>query len=294
MEKSEAVVIVGTGAVALALGKRLHERDLPLILASRQPGYRKDVAGFIGATTPVVSYREAVCLSSRFLLAVPDDAVGDVAAELRQIGLCNSLVLHTCGVHGSEALGALASAGCALGSLHPMQTIPSAEKGYLSLPGSPFALEGDAEAVEWAKDLVSLIEGRPFALTRGAKPLYHAAAVFAGNYVTVLMGMASDLLAEAGLTTREASEVLAPLAQESLKNALECDPSHVLTGPIRRGDVETVKKHLEALDRKPGSRRVYEACGLQALRMCSAGLPAPIVSDLGKILVERGSHEETD
>jgi predicted short-subunit dehydrogenase-like oxidoreductase (DUF2520 family) len=178
------------------------------------------------------------------------------------------IALHTCGACGAEALQALADAGVSCGSFHPLQTFASARQALGSLPGSFFAIDGDAAALAWARELAQTLGGRAVVVSRERRPLYHAAAVLSGNYLVALIDAAAMLMVAAGFEEKAGRRALAPLVETSVANALREGPVAALTGPVQRGDRGTVARHLEALAGQPGTiRRLYCAAGLHAVQM---------------------------
>jgi predicted short-subunit dehydrogenase-like oxidoreductase (DUF2520 family) len=183
------------------------------------------------------------------VLAVPDDAIPPLAAALaaRQAVQADHVVLHVSGSLSHDVLRILAPSGAALGSLHPLQTLVEPERAPEHLRGAWAAVEGMPRAVETAERLARDVGLRPFQLRPGAKPLYHAGAVFASNYFVVVEAVAERLLREAGLADGQAWEALAPLVAGTLDNLRRQGPLAALTGPVARGDVDTLTRHLVAL-----------------------------------------------
>ena len=180
-------------------------------------------------------------------LAVPDDAIAAVAAALALVELPRRVAF----VHASGALGlgALASLGGrhAVGSFHPLRSFPQ--------PGPPEAFLGivigvDASTESLRRVLNGLardLGATPKRVADAQRAVYHAAAVFASNYIVTLLAEAVRLLEQSGWTEKEAIQGLVPLAEGAVANVRERGPVLALTGPIRRGDAETVKRHLIAL-----------------------------------------------
>jgi predicted short-subunit dehydrogenase-like oxidoreductase (DUF2520 family) len=190
-----------------------------------------------------------------------------VARELA-VGGAYSAVLHTCGAYGAEILEPLARGGVACGVLHPLQTIATPEAGVTALPGSAFAVAGDPAAVAWGERIVALLGGTVLHVAPGAMALYHAAAAMAANYVTGLIDAAAVLMRAAGIDEKTALAALGPLIEAGVANALALGPEKALTGPIERGDAETVRRHLRALGAAPASvSGLYRAAGLHVLEM---------------------------
>lgn len=173
------------------------------------------------------------------LLAVPDAAIREVAAVIPP----GHILLHASGASPVDVLRPYAPAG----SFHPLMTFPGLERPLPDLGGVTAAVAGDPEAIA-AGRLIAAALGMRAVEVPGDRALYHAAAVMAGNFATVLLAEAASVLGKAGVHPREARQMLAPLAIESLRNAVE-DPARALTGPVARGDEVTIEAHRDALHR---------------------------------------------
>ncbi len=240
-----SVGIVGPGRAGIALGLALSRAGHSVFLHGRQ-------AREVPAPLTLTSGGEPPWLAEVevLLLAVPDDAVTPVARRIAAVGTIGKrhTVLHLSGVLGDEALAPLAASGAALGSLHPYQTLAHpVEAAVERLPGAVAGVGGSDEAVAVASELARSVGLTPVSVAAEQKVLYHAAAVFASNYLVVLEGVAERLLVEAGMSTADARKALAPLMAAALDNVRSVGPEEALTGPVARGDVETIGRHLAAL-----------------------------------------------
>ena len=204
------------------------------------------------------------------MLAVPDRAIEEIASILATSGLPPLPVLHTSGALGREPLAALADAGWSTGSLHPLVAVTRTSHGPSALTGAWFALQADDSARILGNGIVRAAGGRILELADDGKPLYHAAAVFASNYVVVLLSLAERLASLAGADPHDAREAFTTLAVGALAGVKDLGPDHALTGPIARGDVETVALHLSRLsapDRSLYSRLARAALDLSRPRL---------------------------
>jgi predicted short-subunit dehydrogenase-like oxidoreductase (DUF2520 family) len=208
------------------------------------------------------------------LLAVPDDALEKVASELS--GTCQiddkHTVLHLSGVLDATALAPLEHCGCARGSLHPLQSLSDPESAPDRLAGAVAAVEGDDRAMRVARQLARAVGLEPFDVPAESKALYHAAAVFASNYLVTLATTAHRLLRKVGLSEERASEALAPIIRGTVENIVEYGPERALTGPVARGDRTTIERHLEALPAE--QEALYRALARATLNM--AQLPEDV------------------
>ena len=201
------------------------------------------------------------------ILAVRDDAIRPLAESLAESGLVREshTVLHLSGVLGQEALAPLVPSRAALGSLHPLQTIADAERAPDCLRGAWAAVEGMPRAVETAEALARAVGLQPFEVPPRLKAVYHAGAVFAANYFVVVEAVAQRLIRHAGLPEDQAWQALQPLVRGTLENLERLGPAAALTGPVLRGDVATIGRHLEALT--ADDAMLYRALGRAALEL---------------------------
>jgi predicted short-subunit dehydrogenase-like oxidoreductase (DUF2520 family) len=216
-------------------------------------------------------------------LTVPDSAVGGVAARLAGVP---AIPVGVAFVHASGALelGALGPLGGRhpVGSFHPLRSFPE--------PGPPEAFRDiviavDASTPSLLRTLARLardLGAKPRRVDDSQRALYHAAAVFASNYVVALLHVAVGLLEQSGWTENEAVKGLTPLAEGAVANVAKRGPTAALTGPIRRGDAETVRRHLAALaEGGRGARRIdlYRMLGEVALEIAEEAGLAPAAAE---------------
>lgn len=270
MPSSDATLIVGPGRIGSTLAMALHRRGWPVAaISGRRLDRCEDLAGRLG---PGVLSRPPDALPGPYpvvILAVVDDAIRELAGVLASHRLIDSgsVVLHLSGASSSAVLDPVALLGASVGSMHPLQTFPDPDSGVRALPGSHWFLEGSPRALDVAGRIVSLLEGTPHAIATGNKALYHASASIACNFVTTLLDAALEAAEAAGLEREEMLDALYPLVRTALDNALEKGTTASLTGPISRGDVDTVSRHMDVIadvDALPG---LYRVLGRRSVRM---------------------------
>jgi predicted short-subunit dehydrogenase-like oxidoreductase (DUF2520 family) len=189
------------------------------------------------------------------LLCVPDGAIHDACEASVPMLDPGTFVGHVSGATGLDALAPAAEAGCQTFSIHPLQTIPTPQTDLAGAPCAISASSADAAAV--ATGLAERLGMLPFDVPEDGRAAYHAAASMASNFLIALEESAAELMASAGVENPR--EVLAPLVLRSAANWADSGAA-ALTGPIARGDEETVALHLEALAaRAPELRPLYEA-----------------------------------
>jgi predicted short-subunit dehydrogenase-like oxidoreductase (DUF2520 family) len=289
LRSRDPITIVGSGRLAQAFGRLLAEHGEPIVaVAGRNPKHARAAAHFIGHGVEPVDLVAPASSVARVLIAVSDSAVQEVARHLAHTGMQGGSALHTCGAMGPEALAPLAQAGVSCGTLHPLQTFATPEQGLSLLPGTTFAIDGDAPALAWAERIAHLLGGHTLRIPPDRRTLYHAAAVMASNYVVALVDAAAMLMCAAGVDQEKALRAIGPLAEASVANARGLGPAKALTGPIQRGDLVTVIGHVRALAAAPASvRELYCAAGLHALDIAvRRGLPKDRARLIEKLLRE--------
>ncbi|HEX5387979.1 MAG TPA: DUF2520 domain-containing protein [Gemmatimonadales bacterium] len=229
----------------------------------------------------------AVGAAELVLVATPDDAIPDAAAALVACGAVGPahVVLHLAGPLDRSALSALAPTGAALGSFHPLQTVADSARAPARLRGAFAGIEGDARALAAAERLAEALGMTPVRLRAEAKPLYHAAAVITANYTVALAAMAERIAQSAGVPEEVVGRMYQPLLAGAVGNVAALGARRALTGPIRRGDVATVRAHLTAL--APGDAAIYRAVGRAALALArEAGLGEQAAAELARLLAD--------
>lgn len=266
------VAVVGAGRVGTALGVLLSRAGHAVVAASgRGAGSRERVERHLPGV-PFIGSVEAARRAEVVLLTVPDDRILDVCRTLAKRGGLDGgpAVVHVSGANPLDDLAPAAKAGALILSVHPLQAAPGVEAAIERFPGSGFAVTArDEEGFALGERLAADAGGRPFRLLDEHKPLYHAAAVFASNYLTVVEGMAEDLFERAGIP--DPRPLFGPLAEGTLANVLERGAAESLTGPVARGDSGTVRRNLEALrDRAPAWVGSYVSLARAALELASS------------------------
>jgi predicted short-subunit dehydrogenase-like oxidoreductase (DUF2520 family) len=211
------------------------------------------------------------------LLTVSDDSIAPLCDQLAQDkAFCEgSVVAHCSGALSLDVISEAHELGCHTGSIHPLQTFPSAERAVevLSLGETYCFCEGDAEALELLLDLAERIGSRAVAIDSAGKAMYHAAAVMVANYQASLVAGAIRLCAGAGIDGDIALSALGPLIKAAGSNIAAMGPIDALTGPISRGDIETVRHHIDAMARNPeygDVLKLYKSAGLVAVDVAIA------------------------
>ncbi len=263
------VGVIGPGRAGVGLALALVQAGYTVRLhGRRKKAVPKPLELTVGAADEPPAW---VAQAGVLIVAVRDDAISPLAEALARAEAvrADQVVLHLSGVLGQEALAPLVPSRAALGSLHPLQTISDPERAPARLKGTWAAVEGMPRAVQAAEGLAQELGMRPFRLSGKQKAIYHAGAVFASNYFVVVEAVAQRLLRHAGLSDADAWQALRPLVEGTFENLSRQEPKDALTGPVARGDEETIRSHLKSLTRDDAL--LYRALGRAALELAEKG-----------------------
>lgn len=242
--------IIGCGKVGMALGKYLADAGYkPVGFSSRSMVSAKRIEKVVGG--------EGICFESPWeaakdagivFITTPDHAIEELCRIIvKNRGIRkNAVVLHCSGALSSTILSSIHSCQAAAGSMHPLQSF-AAENSKNPFNKIMVAVEGDEDACRAAQTIATDLGAQPFMIRTDGKTLYHAAAVVASNYLVTLMDLSFKLIAASGVSESDAYNVLKPLIKGTLANIENVGIPDALTGPIARGDVKIVEKHVAAI-----------------------------------------------
>jgi predicted short-subunit dehydrogenase-like oxidoreductase (DUF2520 family) len=255
--KKYGTAIVGAGVVGTALAYLLREKGYPIVgIASRRKESAQKAGSLLGGGIQITTSPEVVIPNADLIfITTSDSAIEEVCEGIASKGgfRPGQIVVHTSGALPSTILRKAKERGALIASMHPLQSFADVSVAIKILPSSLFCLEGDQEIIPLLAKLVRSLGGQPFSIETQHKLLYHAAAVVASNFLVTLAYLSYNFFEIMGITQKEASQALLPLIKGTVKNIEKLGPVRALTGPIARGDVNTIKGHLEALkglDRK--------------------------------------------
>lgn len=249
------IAIIGAGMVGSAMAILLSSRGYTVVgVASRSFDSARSLGSRIGA--PVFrQMEEAVGDSDLILITTPDREIANVSKHLSDRGVVvpGQVVAHTSGAHSSHQLKGIRERGALAISIHPLQSFADTRMAMENLPGSYFAIEGDQDAMPVARKLVADLKGKAFYIDADDKAIYHAAACIASNYLVSLIHLSTGIFNKFGISREEAFKALSPLIKGTINNIERVGTVSALTGPVARGDVSTVGRHLPALAAGVGS-----------------------------------------
>ncbi len=285
------VGILGAGRVGSALARALRDAGVELVgVGSRSPDAARRLAAEVAS--PRLGGEELLRRADLLLLTVGDDALAPLAAELAAAPLgavepAPAAVAHCSGALGLQVLGPLAARGHAVGCLHPLQAIATTATPLR--PGLTFAVTADGPLRSVLVGLARRLQAHPLVLPDEAKTRYHAAAALAANYTVTLTAHAAALLQDCGLSRTQALTALIPLLYSTIDGLAEAGLPDGLTGPLARGDVGTVARHLAELADRPDVAALYRAAAVATLPLLAdRGLSPATVAGLENTLWSAG------
>lgn len=205
-------------------------------------------------------------LGEVIFITVADDAIVQIAEQLalKLPGLKNRKIVHCSGSLSHLALQAVKNKGALTASFHPIKSINENTHHFRDIY---FDMEGDEELLLLLEKMAADLGAHAFRVHADAKVLLHAAAVVASNYLVVLAQFMNHISEKAGLPEKESIEAFGPLMQGTLNNIRQSGIADALTGPIARGDVHTIEKHLKSLSSSPGQLALYKRLGREAIKI---------------------------
>jgi predicted short-subunit dehydrogenase-like oxidoreductase (DUF2520 family) len=249
------VAILGAGPVGTAMAGALHDAGFPLAAvwsrsAERAAKAAKAVKNKKSIPTPATA-AEAAREAKLVLFAVPDKAIAGLAGEVASAGGFQEgcLAVHCSGSQPSSVLEPAHLRGGLIGSIHPMKSFAGSDQDR-NFKGVFFGVEGDSKAVAELEDLVMHLGGIALILGTEDKRMYHAASAVVSNFTVTLFHLGLKMLEGIGVPRKTAQPALAALLKGTCDNVVALGVPKALTGPIARGDIETVAAHLEALKAK--------------------------------------------
>jgi predicted short-subunit dehydrogenase-like oxidoreductase (DUF2520 family) len=280
--KKPRIALVGAGSLAGALAKALHDAGYSMdeiISRDRGGSLRRAhrLAAEVGASA--VAAAQARIRAEVVWFCVPDGAITESAASLgKATEWKGKVAFHSSGVLASDGLADLRRRRAAVASVHPLMTF--VRRSQPSLAGVPFAIEGDQRAARVARRIIVDLGGKPFFIRKQDKEAYHTWGMFLSPLLTALLAVSERVAGAAGIPRSAAKRRMLPILRQTLANyaAMGAPPS--FSGPIARGDADTVRKHLAALRAIPEASQVYLALARAALR----DLPAKNRPALQKLL----------
>jgi len=258
---SERVFIIGPGHVGRGLFRAFRASGVDVVgLHGKRPS---GVTTSTGEIPPEAARANVVLLCVRD--SQLDDAIAEVAAAAGSGRIARgSVILHTSAIAEPAGLGALTAGGFPGGAFHPLVPFNDPDISAELLRKAWIGIDGDIAAKNASRRLAGHLGARTLDIPPGKKPAYHAAAVISSNFPVVLASVAAQILHDIGIPDASAYQAVESLMSGALANMKRTVPDDALTGPVMRGDLETVGKHLRALSGHEGALDVYRAMSAAA------------------------------
>ena len=261
---------IGAGAVGTALSVRLSSKGYQVIaVSSRSQTSARKLAQAVSGCHAFNSNQDVADTAELIFITTPDDAIASVASEVNWHS--GQSIIHCSGADSTDILESAKKLGAQVGAFHPLQTFAGVRQAIENIPGSTFAVEAEEPLLSTLKDIATALDGHWIELKANDKVAYHAAAVIACNYLVTLVKLATDLWQSFNIPQSQATQALLPLIRGTIHNIDIVGIPQCLTGPIARGDIETIKKHLDALQKvAPALLSTYQELGLQTIPVALA------------------------
>ncbi len=270
----KTVAIIGAGRVGSAVGYLLKRAGYTITsVASRTAESAEKAAEFIGEGEPTTDVVKAASRADLIFITTPDGVIKNVCEKIASgVGFkAGAVVVHMFGGQSLDLLNAVKTSGSYRAVIHPLQSVPSPAQGIKNLPGSYFRIEADPEALEAAKDMVKALGGIELVMPKwspdkDSAALYHAGAIAVSNYFVALVDYGLKFYLALGADKEETLKALLPLIKGTLQNMETLGTTEALTGPIARGDVDTIRGHIEAMrKRTPELLGLYKEMARQTI-----------------------------
>ncbi len=263
--------IIGAGVVGSAIAKILSSSAYSITgIYSSSGESALRACDYVGGVRVYLDKADLVKKSDIIFLTVSDSSIEKVCKELalEKAFSADKIVIHTSGALSSEVLFSASEQGASVFSMHPIQSFAGVEEAVKNLKNSFFGVEGKGteKARQTVKDIIDTLGGFEVYINTDSKVLYHAAAVVVSNYLVTLVELGCSMMCEAGVDSENAFRLLKPLIIGTLNNIDKMGTTEALTGPIARGDVITVDKHLQEIEEKlPNFLHLFKILGSNTL-----------------------------
>lgn len=274
--------IIGAGRVGCSIGKYLRTKDIELAgYYDVDSAAAKEAAEFT-RTESFDSLKQLADQSQIIFITTPDSFIIPVWEQLKELSLTNQIICHCSGALSSDSFSGRESMSVSCCSIHPMLPFSNKFSSYQQLEHAFFTVEGHPYAVEIITDLLTSYGNEVCQIDGKAKPKYHAAASILSNQVIAVLDMGYRLLKDCGFSREKAVAATAALVRQNIENVISQGCVHALTGPIERGDVSTVEKHLQVLN--PEDAALYRMLGTRLLAIAEEKNPAQNYENMEHVL----------
>ncbi len=304
MEKTTGInlCVIGAGRVGTTISYMFARKKLPDVklkaISSRSAESLNRAKKILGNMTAGVTFTsenlKAVSLANCVLICTPDDTISKVCNEIfegKDKDLKNYYVFHFSGSKSLEVLNSARTAGAEVASIHPLKSFASIEEAVRTLPGTVFGITySSTKSKKVAESLVKSLGGEIIEVENEKKPLYHAAACVASNYLVTLIDYAVLIHEKIGIKPEDSLKGLIGLIEGTVGNIKKMGTKKSLTGPIARGDTGTIKEHIGSFNKffSRGDTELYRIMGVETSKIAyqNGWIEESTVEKLKEILEE--------
>jgi predicted short-subunit dehydrogenase-like oxidoreductase (DUF2520 family) len=246
LSKESKIGFVGAGMVGKSLALALSRAGYPVVAASsRTHASAEALASLVRGCEALRTHHEVAAGTDIVIISSPDDAIGPVASDIAW--RTGQAAVHCSGAASLDVLEPARRLGGLPGAFHPLQTFSTVESAVQSLPQSTIAIEGEGDIRAYLEEMALALGCNPIFLRPEDKPLYHASVVMMGGLLTGLAGAVAELWGNFGIDRRDALQSLVPMIQGNANTLRSAGMPQSIAGPYVRGDVGTIRKHLDAI-----------------------------------------------
>ena len=286
--------IIGAGTVGTALAVRLSRKGYPVVAVhSRTRTSAQRLAEAVGGAQVFDDSQGVADAADLVFITTPDGAIASVVSQTKWHP--GQSTVHCSGADSTLVLEPAKKMGAQVGGFHPLQTFASLKQAIDNIPGSTFAIEAEEPLLSTLKQMATALDCNWIRLEADDKAAYHASAVIACNYLVTLVKLAADLWRAFGIPPEQATKALLPLLKGTINNIETLGIPKCLTGPIARGDIGTINKHLNTLrETAPELVSTYCELGLKTIPIALAKgrLGAEVAQEIEAVLEQQKSIAE--
>lgn len=275
---------IGAGKVGFSLAKYFISKNIN-VTGFYSKTYNSSVqAAEFTDTSAYDNLSDITEASDIIFITTPDDAIGSVWHELKELNLAGKLICHVSGSLSSDIFKGIDLSGASGFSVHPMYAFSDRYNSYMNLENAYFSIEGNSHRINEIKALIEACGNNVFIISGDKKTLYHLSNVFASNMVLSLIGISCELMNECGLSEAKAFEAIKPLICNNIQNILNNGLVQSVTGPAERADEDTIIHHLEKIPER--FEGLYRTLTLNLLDLCSIKNPQRDYSSIYELLTQ--------
>jgi predicted short-subunit dehydrogenase-like oxidoreductase (DUF2520 family) len=281
--------VIGAGQVGSALILALSKVKFKLqVVSDSSIRKARQVVKIVGQGQATTDNAATVGPADIIFICVPDDHIPLVVNDLTGVDFNGQYIFHTSGACSSKLLEPLAKKGAIVASFHPVQTFAGSDPKPDIFKGIYFGIEGQPKARQLGRKLSARLGAKTLFLSPEEKPVYHLACSMSSNFLVLLLFEVKELFRTIGLEEKDTIKILMPLLNKTLQNVKKLGIEKSLTGPVVRGDCQTVKSHLSITSLKPGLDNIYRSLAKESLLIGQKrGLPEDKIKALKKLLGQK-------